>query len=79
MIVLWYTDELMALRCPVCDDFKEGGKPEYSEKNPRSTGEINCRNSLTWNVTHKAWLHRFEASEMNITGTLPPLLLMAKS
>ena len=22
-------------------DFREGGKPEYPEKNPRSTGEIN--------------------------------------
>ena len=28
-------------------DFREGGKPEYPEKNPRSTGEINNGNSLT--------------------------------
>ena len=26
---------------PKCVDFREGGKPEYPEKNPRSTGEIN--------------------------------------
>ena len=26
---------------PTCVDFREGGKPEYPEKNPRSTGEIN--------------------------------------
>ena len=33
---------------PVYGDFREGEKPEYLEKNPWSTGEINCsRNSLT--------------------------------
>ena len=26
---------------PTCVDFREGGKPEYPEKNPRSTGKIN--------------------------------------
>ena len=31
---------------PRCVDFSEGGKPEYSEKNPRSTGEINYGNSI---------------------------------
>ena len=27
--------------CPICVDFREGGKLEHLEKNPRSTGEIN--------------------------------------
>ena len=27
-------------------DFREGGKPENLEKNPRSTGEINYDNSI---------------------------------
>ena len=40
------TDNLVDLRCPICVDFREGGKPEYPEKNTRSTGEINCRESL---------------------------------
>ena len=39
------TDKIMALRCPVvCVDFGKGRKPEYPEKIPRSTGEINYRN-----------------------------------
>ena len=29
----------------LCVDFGEGGKPEYPEKNPRSTGVINYGNS----------------------------------
>ena len=29
---------------PYYVDFREGVKPEYPEKNPRSTGEINCGN-----------------------------------
>ena len=36
---------LVAFGCPTCVDFKEGGKPEYPENNPGSTGEINCDNS----------------------------------
>ena len=34
----------LILRCPICIDFREGGKPEYPEKNPRSTGESTARN-----------------------------------
>ena len=41
------TDKLVALKCPIYVDFREGGKLEYPEKNPRSTGEINYGNSLT--------------------------------
>ena len=25
-----------------CVDYREGGKPQYPEKNPQSKGEINC-------------------------------------
>ena len=39
------TGKLVALRCPICVDFREGGKLEYPEKNPRSTEEINCGHS----------------------------------
>ena len=35
-----------------CVDFKEGGKPEYPKKNPRSTGEIICGNSLAYTKRH---------------------------
>ena len=31
---------LVSLECPICVDFRER-KPEYPEKNPQSTGEIN--------------------------------------
>ena len=45
-------DKLVALSIVlICFDFKEEGKPEYPEKTPRSTGEINCGNSLTRNDT----------------------------
>ena len=40
---------IVALRCPICIDFREGGGrggAEYPEKNPKSTEEINCENSL---------------------------------
>ena len=32
--------------CPLCVDFREGGKPEYPEKNPRSTSEMNISGTL---------------------------------
>ena len=39
------TDKIVALRCPiVCVDFGKGRKPDYPEKIPRSTEEINYRN-----------------------------------
>ena len=31
--------------CILCVNFEEGEKPEYPDKNPRSTGEINYGNS----------------------------------
>ena len=40
------TDNLVAVECPICVDMGGGRKPEYPEKNPQSTEEINCRNSL---------------------------------
>ena len=49
------TDNLAALKCPICDyrmcvDFRERGKPEYPGENPQNTGKINCGNSLTLNA-----------------------------
>ena len=41
------TDNLVPHRCPICVDCRGGGKPEYPEKNPRITEEINYGNSLT--------------------------------
>lgn len=38
------TDNLVALECPNAM-ILEGGKPENPEKNPRSSGDINCGNS----------------------------------
>ena len=34
---------------PRCVDFSEGKKPEYPEKNPRSTGEINYGSPIHMN------------------------------
>ena len=33
-------------------DFTEGRNPEYPEKNPRSTGQIKCANTLTRDAAH---------------------------
>ena len=41
------TDKLVAFTYPICVDFKGEEKPEYPQKDPRSTGEIDCANSLT--------------------------------
>ena len=38
---------LSPCRCPIYVDFREGGKPEYPEKNSRSIGKLNCGNSLS--------------------------------
>ena len=45
MTVLWLLINLWPSIVLICVDFREGGKPEYPEKNPRSTGEINYGNS----------------------------------
>ena len=37
MTVLWTTDKLVALDCPICADFRKEEKPENPEKNHRST------------------------------------------
>ena len=49
------TDNLEALRCPICIDCREGEKPECLEKNPQSTGAINC-GTRKRNIAHQAGL-----------------------
>ena len=44
-------------------DFHEEGKPEYQEKNPRSTGEIN-----NGNLTHMKYHTRLGFSSKSIGG-----------
>ena len=41
---------------PIGVDFREGGKPEYPEKNPRSTGEINYEELNSHETQTKTWL-----------------------
>ena len=51
MTALWLLLNLWPSIVLICVDSREGGKPEYPEKNPRNTGEINCGKSLTGNTT----------------------------
>lgn len=52
MTVLWMTNKLLALECNICVDFREEEKSEYSDKNHRSTGEINYGNSTHMKRVH---------------------------
>ena len=45
MTALWILINLWPSIVLFCVDFREGEKPEYPEKNPRSTGQINYGNS----------------------------------
>ena len=38
--------------CPICVDFRKRGKPEYPEKNPQSTGKIDCENCYHTKIKH---------------------------
>ena len=62
----------------VCVDFRQGGKSEYPEKNPQSTGEINYEKSqLTWVVNPREALTRpgfgffFKGARQNALTTWP--------
>ena len=46
MTVSWLLINLWPSILLIGVDFRDEGKPEYSEKNPRSTGEINNENSI---------------------------------
>ena len=47
------TGKLVALSCPICVDFREGGKPEYPKKNLRSTWRLTAE-TLTHETSHKS-------------------------
>ena len=49
-------------------DFGEGGKLEYPEKNPRSTGEINYENSNSHGIPHQTWFQWSQAQRANRLG-----------
>ena len=59
-------------QCGPVVDFTEGGKLEYPEKNPQSTGEIkyedvNLHESLTYGRRRPEWLSFFFGERYNYT------------